>query len=151
MRRILILIISSMFILCSCGGYNTPDVGILMDEICSSQGLTDMTSADDSGAGILFDIDLTAVTDYSVKYSSRGGYADMIAIFRLNGGEDTEAAAAALESYKAARYEDFKGYAPLEAEKVEKGRVITYGDYVLLLIVPDIDEALKTADTEFTK
>lgn len=151
MKKIIPIIVSAVLLLSGCSGYNSPDVDELMDGICLSQGLENMTAADDLSLGILFDISLDEVEDYSVKYSSDGGYADLVAIFKMNPDADTEDAAGKLKDYKSARYEDFKGYAPLEAEKVENGKVMVYDRYVLLVIVPDIAAAEETINTEFTK
>ena len=38
----------------------------------------------------------------------------------------------------------------MEAEKIENGRVLTYGKYVILLIVQDISGAIKTVDAAFS-
>lgn len=151
MKKVIVFIVITSIILCSCGKYNQPDADALMDELCLSQGLEDMTEADDSAAQILFDISLEDVESYSIKYSSQGGYADMIAIFKMNSEDNAASAEQTLKEYKDSRYEDFKGYAPLEARKVEDGRVLVYDKYVLLVIVPNIDEAIKTVETEFTE
>lgn len=151
MKKIIIFILVAAALLCSCGQYNQPDVTALADELCLDQSLDDMTIASKSDMEVLFDIDLEKVESYSVRYSSQGGYADMIAIFKMAKSSDVPSAEQALAEYKYARYEDFKGYAPIEAEKIENGRVLIYDSYALLLIVPDIDGAVKCADSEFTK
>ena len=151
MKKLLCFVFGAMLILCACSQYAEPDVSELMDELTSSQGLEDMTSADDTGVDILFGIDLSEVEEYSVQYSGKGGYADMIAIFKLNSDSDTEAVAELLRTYKDYRYEDFKGYAPFEAEKVENGKVVVYDRYVLLVILPDISEAQETLNQAFKK
>ena len=63
--------------------------------------------------------------------------------------EDAPDAAAVLEKYREGRYNDFLGYAPFEAEKIENGRVLTYGRYVILIVLPDTDSALSAADKAF--
>ncbi len=151
MKKILCLLAALSLLLCSCGKYNEPDPAALMDELCFIEGLEDMTEASADDVAFLFDIDLDTAEEYSVRYNSNGGYADMIAIFKMNGAEDAEAAKQALSDYKDARYEDFKGYAPLEAKKIEDGQVLVYGRYALLLIVGNIDTAVSCADTEFTE
>ena len=145
MKKILFAILAAMIFLTACGKYNQPDVTALMDELCFIQGLNDMTDAAPDDIKILYDIEPADAEDFSVRYSSKGGYADMIAVFKMIGSEE------ALLEYKAARYEDFKGYAPLEAEKIENGKVLRYDNYVILLIVSNIDTAVQCADTEFTE
>lgn len=150
MKKLLCAALALMLFISACTQYASPDVSELMAELITSQGLDNMTPADDTGVGTLFDIDLSEVREYSVQYSGKGGYADMIAIFKLSGG-DPEAVAELLREYKKYRYEDFKGYAPFEAEKVENGVVTVYGNYVLLLIVPDISAAKTTVAQAFKK
>lgn len=151
MKKLFCVILSALFILCACSQYAEPDVTGLMDTLISSQGLDDMTPADDAGVGILFGIELYDVEEYAVQYSGKGGFADMIAIFKLCNGVDTEAVAELLRTYKEHRYEDFKGYAPFEAEKVENGKVVIYDRYVLLVIAPDISTAQDTLNQAFKK
>ena len=151
MKRLFCILLAAMLFLCACSQYAEPDVSELMDELISSQGLENMTPADDTGVGILFGIGLSEVEEYSVIYSGKGGYADMIAIFKLGDSGDPEAVAELLRTYKEHRYEDFKGYAPFEAEKVENGKVAVYDRYVLLLILPDISAAQETVEQAFKK
>lgn len=151
MKKTIAFILAAALFLCGCSQYNTPDVSELMDNLITSQGLVNMTEASESDIDVLFDIDMEKVMEYSVKYSGKGGYADMIAIFRLTGDGDPDEVKRELLDYKKRRYEDFKGYAPLEAEKVENGCVVVYDSYVILMIVPDIDSAALDIDTEFTK
>ena len=148
MKR-LICVLFAVMLLAGCTQYLSPDVSELMDSLISSQGLDDMTTADDRAVGILYGIDLNAVEDYAAAYSGKGGYADMIAIFKLNADADPDAVADILKTYKDNRYEDFKGYAPFEAEKVENGKVLAYDKYVLLLILPDINAGVETVDKAF--
>ena len=151
MKKLICFILAAMLLLCACSQYAEPDVSELMEELITSQELDDMTSADDTGVEILFGIDLSEAEEYSVCYSGKGGYADMIAIFKLNSDGDPEAVSELLKTYKEHRYEDFKGYAPFEAEKVENGKVVVYGRYVLLVIMPDISAAQETLDRAFKK
>ena len=151
MKKLFCVIFSAMLIMCACSQYAEPDVAELMDMLISSQELDNMTSADDSGVGILFGIELSEVEEYAVQYSGKGGFADMIAIFKLVDDGDSEAVAELLRTYKEHRYEDFKGYAPFEAEKVENGKVVIYDRYVLLVIAPDISAAQDTLNQAFKK
>ncbi len=151
MKKIIFAILTAMIFLTACGKYNQPDVTALTDELCFIQGLDDMSDATPDDVKILYDIEPADTEDFSVRYSSKGGYADMIAVFKMIGSQEADYAEEALLDYKAARYEDFKGYAPLEAEKIENGKVLRYDNYVILLIVSNIDTAVQCADTEFTE
>ena len=82
-------------------------------------------------------------------FSMKGACADMAVIVKANDSKEAEEISKKLSEYKDQRYEDFKGYAPLEAEKIENGRVLVYDSYVLLLTVSDISSAVQTADAAF--
>ena len=151
MKKTLCIFLAILFIsLTACSQYAEPDVGELTDLILSEQTIEEITYASESDVGILFDIDLDRVEAYRVCYSGKGGYADMIAVFKLKNSVDADSVSSVLEKYKSDRYEDFKGYAPLEAKKIEKGRIMVYGRYVLLVVVPDISAAQKTIDAAFS-
>lgn len=138
-----------LLLLTACSQYAEPDVNSLMEQILSEQTIEEVTVASEADISILFDIDLSAVDVCDVRYSGKGGYADIIAIFKLKDISNAETVINMLIDYKAGRYEDFIGYAPFEAEKIEKGRVMAYGRYVLLVVVPDISAAQKTIDAAF--
>ncbi len=150
MKRIILVIITAMTLFTACGGYNHPAASELAELIISSQGLEEMSEASGEDIEILFKTEASELKQYCVKYSSRGAYADMVAILEAGDGKVGELEKL-LSDYKNARYEDFKGYAPLEAEKVENGKVLVYDSYVILLIVPDVQSAEETVDSEFTK
>ena len=149
MKRLFCVIFAMMLLLCGCSNYLSPDVAELMNELIETQSLDNMTIADDRAVEILYGVDLSQVESYAASYSGKGGYADMIAIFKLVDDADPQAVSELLTTYKENRYEDFKGYAPFEAEKVENGRVLVYGQYALLLILPDIAAGLETVDKAF--
>lgn len=155
MKRILCVFISLLILsLCGCSEYAEPDVNTLMADIISSQQFeADMTSADEKTICMLFEFVAEKAEVCAVSYSGKGGLADMIAIFKISDSADLSADIAlteqALSDYKSARYDDFKGYAPFEAEKIEKGEVMIYGKYILLVIVPDISEARTVIDSSF--
>ena len=145
----LICAVIALVLLTSCSQYAEPDVSVLMEELLSGQDTEEMTAATAEEVGILFDIDLSLAEDFAVSYSGKGGCADIVAIFKLNSKEDAPDAAAVLEKYREDRYNDFLGYAPFEAEKIENGRVLTYGRYVILIVLPDIESALSAAEKAF--
>lgn len=149
MKRFICIVLIPL-LLVACSQYAEPDVSSLMDQILSEQTIEEVAVATEADIEILFGINLDAVERYDVCYSGKGGYADIIAIFKLSDSSSAEEISAILTDYKASRYEDFKGYAPLEADKIEKGRIMTYGRYVLLVVVPDISSAQKTIDAAFS-
>ena len=56
-----------------------------------------------------------------------------------------------LEEFRQSRIEDFKGYAPEEAAKLEESKVIIKGKYDILAVMPDSQTAQETINTAFEK
>ncbi len=86
--------------------------------------------------------------DYSAVYTG-GAYADEIAVFKAKTKEDAGKVKEALEARLEKRSKDFEGYAPEEEAKLAEAEVTAKGNYVMLIIVPDIDSADKAADSCF--
>ena len=149
MKKVFFLMISAAVLFCSCSEYAEPNVAGLMSDIMSQQDVVEPTDATFDEIGIIFDIDTSTLEDCAVCYSGSGGYADMAAIFKLRSESGVQELEQKLKDYIAARYEDFKGYAPIEADKIENGRVIVRGRYLILAILPDISLAQQTIDTAF--
>lgn len=135
--------------LTGCAKYAEPDVSSLMTDILVGQSVEEPTYAESSDLGIIFDLNLEDIEEYSVVYSGKGGSADIVAIFKLYDVEKADEYLQMLSKYKDDRYNDFVGYAPFEAEKIENGRVLTYGRYAVLMILSDIDTALDTVEAAF--
>lgn len=148
MKKLLCAVFALVFLV-SCTKYAEPDVSELSESLLCGQELEEMTSADITDVGIIFDIDLSLAEEYAVNYSGKGGRADILAVFKLYDKDDASYVAEALEQYREERYNDFLGYAPFEAKKIENGKVLIYGRYVILAILPDIDAAIETADKAF--
>ena len=148
-KLILSFLLAASLLLCGCSEYAEPDVHQLVASIVSEQLIELPTEASDEDIAVIFDFDPSEVEDCAVTYSGRGGYADIIAVFKLESADSAEDFSAMLSDYKTSRYEDFKGYAPFEAEKLENGKVMTYGRYVLLAVVPDISKAQADIDAAF--
>ncbi len=107
----------------------------------SSQELTDemMTvKSDDEEYGYLIADIVDSYTDALFVFPKVGISSDMILIIKST---DAVTVKQALEDYKNERYEAYMGYAPLEANKINDGFVESCGDYVILVVLPDIESA----------
>ena len=149
MRKIICAFAVLALLLSGCSKYAEPDVSELMPSVLACSSIDDFAYADDNTVGIIFDIDLSEVEEYSCSYSGKGGFADMVAIFKLYDEDNAQKVSDMLLRYKDSRYNDFKGYAPFEAEKVKNGKVLTYGRYVLFVVVGDISTAQETIEAAF--
>lgn len=150
MKRFIAAAVLAAVLLCGCSGFAEPDVSELISSVADGQNIVEASEATEEDISVIFNFDAEKVEECKVIYSGDGGYADMIAVFKLASENSCEEFENMLSDYKSDRYEDFKGYAPMEAEKIENGRVLTYGKYVILLIVQDISGAIKTVDAAFS-
>lgn len=150
MKHFLCVILAVMLLcLTACSEYAEPDIDTLIADILASQQFeADMTSADDSTIQMLFDFAENA-DGSGFSYSGKGGLADMIAVFKMKDSDSAAAAMHALSDYKSERYDDYKGYAPMEAKKIEDGKIYVYEKYVILMVVPDIPTAESVMEAAF--
>lgn len=149
MKKLLCIILCAMLLFTACSEYAEPDVSELMSEITSGQEIAETAYCDEATAEAVFGLDFDKVEDFSCAYSGKGGYADIAAVFKFTDSDYVSEAEKILSDYKDARYHDFEGYAPFEAEKIENGVILTYGRYVVLLILGDISAAVDTVDAAF--
>ncbi len=71
-------------------------------------------------------------------FPSVGISADMLLIVET---DDAEAACNALEAYRQERYDAYMGYAPVEAEKIDRGFTDYCSGYAILAVFSDIEAA----------
>ncbi|MCD7770743.1 MAG: DUF4358 domain-containing protein [Oscillospiraceae bacterium] len=153
MRRITILcILTSVLVLfSSCGStLPSPDATELATEVLDSLGETDnFALADSETVEIVFSCDSSIYEDFCVMYSTEDISADIVAIFKSPDSETQDATQEMLEEFLESRLNDFKGYAPLEVQKIENSELITYGSYDILIIISDFDSAKSVVDSAF--
>ena len=69
--------------------------------------------------------------------------ADSVVIGKLAEGADKAAAKAELEAHRAAIQQSFEQYLPDPLAMAKAGRVVESGDYLMLIISPDVDKAVE--------
>ena len=105
-------------------------------EMASSQKNTDAELKDFLG------IDPARYTEL-VCFSSMMVRADSVVIGKLAEGADKAAAKAELEAHRAAIQQSFEQYLPDPLAMAKAGRVVESGDYLMLIISPDVDKAVE--------
>lgn len=105
--------------------------------------------ADDEIAEKLFYLNLDDVDEYYIQYAPNDQYADNVAVVRAKEGK-AEAVAASLEKRLNDIYEKFKDDSSNEIEKVDKGKIILKGNYVMLIAVKYADGAQNTIISFFS-
>ncbi len=151
MKKIIPIILASLILLTSCGStLPSPDAEELTLEILETLGETDnFTLADSETVDIVFGCDSSVYEDFCVMYTTVDASADIIAIFKSPDDETQDETEEMLEEFLESRLNDFKGYAPLEVQKIEETELITYGYYDILIIISDFDTAKSVVDSAF--
>ncbi len=93
-------------------------------------------SGDDDYGYLISDILGDNYTNAVFIFPSVGISSDMILIAET---DDPQSAYDAMESYRLERYEAYMGYAPIEAEKIDKGFVDCCTGYAILAVFSDIE------------
>ncbi|MCD7846682.1 MAG: DUF4358 domain-containing protein [Oscillospiraceae bacterium] len=128
----------------------SPDATELATEIIETLGETESFAlADSETVDIVFGCNSSVYEDYCVMYSTEDISADIIAIFKSPDDDTQDATEEMLEEFLESRLNDFKGYAPLEVQKIENTKLITYGSYDILIIISDFDSAKSVVDSAF--
>lgn len=146
-----IVIIAALLMLVSCGQLPEPDANELAQDIILNQSAGEFEPADNDMISLLFDVDTAGYSDCVLYYSAEPACADIIVIFKSEQSDLLADTKEILEDFREDRLEDFKGYAPEEAAKIESSKVLTKGKYVIWVVMPDEDDALKRIDTAFSK
>ena len=152
MKRVIATILVVMLLLTSCGSSNlsSPDAEELATQILETLGeADDFVLADSETVDIVFCCDSSVYEDYCVMYTTVDASADIIAIFKSPDSDTQSETEEMLDDFLESRLNDFKGYAPLEEQKIENTKLITYGRYDILIIISDFDAAKSVVDSTF--
>ena len=87
-------------------------------------------------------IDASHYTEFA-GFSSMNVRADTIFIGKLAQGADKKAVLAELEARRAAVQQSFEQYLPGPLEMAKAGKVVESGEYVMLIISPDVEKAVE--------
>ena len=124
------------------------DVRAILEAVAASQEdlpeletLTDASADFDQTASRVYGLDPDTIEEAVVSYAG-GTEADEIIILRCTSAEAAREAASALEEYASGREAVFTGYVPAQAAEVAAREVVQEGSLVVLLIVPDPQNAL---------
>ena len=156
---ILLLPMLSPLVLAACGGQEaaTPAPA---DVTAAELARTVVESQDDlSGLPTLEGQDLTdhlsafcglETWEDGAVYAAGGMDAREVTVVLLSDEEAAETAADILENYRLERQGDFFGYAPMEADRLDRAVVLQRGQYAALLVCDDPESAKVAFVTSLT-
>lgn len=104
--------------------------------------------ADETVAKELFKLNLDDVEEYSLMFSQANISSANIGVVKAKDGK-VDAVKASLEERKANVVKEFERYLPDQLEIAQNGKVITKGNYVILLMIDNIEEAEKIVNESF--
>ncbi len=145
----LITVLLVFLLLTSCSSLPEPDAKELANKIISGQQAGEFDEADGDMISILFGLEVEDFSDCAVFYSKEPASADIVIIFKSDNKETLKSVKGILEEFRESRIEDFKGYAPEEAAKLEESKVIIKGKYTILTVMSDNEAAQKVINAAF--
>lgn len=150
MRKVSCLAIAMAIFLTACSPRGEKTVYMTVDEVAQAiladqpdhEAYTEMSEDDMTAYLAVYGLNSTFLNDMAV-YTTSGVDAREVAVLAVNEAVATvESVSEAMETYRQARQGDFVGYAPEEADLVEKGVVAQSEGWVTLLICEDPDAAV---------
>ena len=118
-------------------------------EIISSIEFPEMVKATSKNIKFKYDLVTEDFEHFSVFYAGSGGYADEILIFKLSSGKEVKELKDIFEKRIESRSTVFQGYAPAEYEKLEKAKIVTKGNYIMLIVCSNSNKAAKIFENSF--
>ncbi len=153
---ILLMIVSVLIItLCSCSNKDNdlkvqPDVKKLKDDIIKSLTLPEMLDSSDETIEISYsEIDLTKFDSYAFVAAGSPVSAEEVAVVKVKSSGDVDGVKAVFEDRVKDRASVFGGYAPLEADKLNRAIIKTKGNYIFLAVCDEPEKAEKIFDDAF--
>lgn len=90
----------------------------------------------------LYDTSAKRVSDGAFAYAS-SAYADEITVLYAADEDDIDTIVKHLEERISRRIQDFNGYKPDEVAKLEKARIETSGNYIIMAVCDDSDKVIE--------
>lgn len=103
--------------------------------------IDNMAALEPESISLHYDFDLSLLDDYAVYMSTVNTSADEVSIFHLKEGTDSQVIVRALNARIQLKMQTFQKLAPNEYEKLSKALLLTYGEYIALLVCSKVDAA----------
>lgn len=135
----------------ACGSEaKTPAVKDVLDAVVNSQSeLEDMMQGTLDEFNFRYSIDASLYEEFAMTYAGNAALADEITVVKAKDEKSADEIKAVFEKRIEKRTNDFAGYVPEEEAKLKKSIVYTNGNYVVLIICPDVTAAKKAASDKF--
>lgn len=103
--------------------------------------IDNMAALEPESISLHYNFDLDLLDDYAVYMSTVNTSADEVSIFHLKEGTDSQVIVSALNARIQLKMQTFQKLAPNEYEKLSKALLLTYGEYIALLVCSNVDAA----------
>lgn len=149
MKKILAIILSALFLLSltACGGSEEPrsaDLSALYDTLTTS--MPQMLKMDETTMLNFQGIELADCTQAQVAICAEGLRTDEIWLIEAKDEAALEKIKALAEARLQAKAEETVSYNPEQYEVVQKAQLFTEGNYLFLLVSPDVDALKATVE-----
>ena len=143
-----VLLLSVVFTSCASES-KTPDFepADVVNEIVSTVEMSSMAEVGADRLNNYIDVDQTTVEKFSMYICGSGGFADEVAVFKMNSADAANTLKDLISKRVETRKTDFKDYNPDESTKLGNALILVKGNYVFFSVTGDND----TAESIFMK
>ncbi|MEG1448105.1 MAG: DUF4358 domain-containing protein [Oscillospiraceae bacterium] len=142
MKRLLVVIISSLFLLTACQKAEQDkavDTDELADKIAQTDAFDDSISkVEDDVATVLLNLDSSKISDISC-YMNTGATPEMVVVLKAD-ADYKQSAIDALNTYTSSEKENFEGYSPEQVVKIDNMNLDEVSDVVVLCVSNNSDK-----------
>ncbi len=141
----LLCLVLLLCLLCGCGAKEQPAA---MNKTCAE--LANMAAASaafqelaDTNTKYLAKhlmVDADTLEDWCLRMDNTRATSEMICILKVKPETDQKAVKESLEDFRSEQAAIYRDYAPADAVKLEKARVLENGAYLALIVSPDADK-----------
>ena len=110
------------------------------DTIATSAGFQELADANAKYLAKHLMVDADTLEDWCLRMDNTRATSEMIYILKVKPETDQKAVKESLEDFRSEQAAIYRDYAPAEAVKLEKARVMENGAYLALIVSPDADK-----------
>lgn len=132
-------------LLCGCGAKEQPAAmnktcAELADMAAVSVAFQEMADANAKYLAKHLMVDADTLEDWCLRMDNTRATSEMICILKVKPETDQKAVKESLEDFRSEQAAIYRDYAPADAVKLEKARVLENGAYLALIVSPDADK-----------
>lgn len=148
MKKMAVVIMVSMILLCSCSGASESAASLnmsgLADTVSAKLSETDdMVKLSDEKASDFYDLSFDGLSEYTIYVSGSRATANELCIMILKDEDSVANAKASIEKRIDEQKASYENYIPAEYDKIQNAVIKTEGNYIVMAVGIDSDSLEK--------